>query len=483
MAGRARDDGQGDRGFFDLNVEQVLEHRTVAHAVRELLANALDEHLLGHGGPPEVAPGEDGNWHIRDFGRGLSHEHFTQNENPEKLESADVIGRFGVGLKDALAVLHRWHVPLRIHTAEADITTAMHPKAGFDDTITLHAHFEAPTRPAQPGTDVVLGPIDPDTVVESQRFFRHWNAETELDRTPYGAILHRRKGEPASIYVRGVRVAEEDTFLFSYDITDINAPLARALNRERSHVGRTAYAARVKDILLASTAQTVMERLTGDLDEYETGDQHTESSWVDIAVHASRVLNERDDVVFVTPAELAAGGATVDHARDDGKRIVVVPDTVRSRLANETDSRGDRIRTLQQYIREREESFEFTFVTTAELTAAERSVYDTAELIFDLSGVKNRWPVLITETMRPGMPEREQGLWDPARRRIIIHRDQLRSPADWAGTLLHEIVHATTGHDDATLPFEEALSAVLGHLADQLVSQGPSDQDEQLHRT
>lgn len=465
-------DGHGSRGFFDLNVEQVLEHWSVAHAVRELLANALDEHLLGHGAPPEVAHEGDGSWHIRDFGRGLAHEHFTQNENPEKLGSAAVTGRFGVGLKDALAVLHRWRVPVRIHTAHADITTTMHPKAGFDDTVTLHAHFEAPTRPDQVGTDVVLGAVDPATVAEAQAFFRHWNEETELDDTPYGAILERRDDEPASIYVRGVRVAQEDTFLFSYDITDINAPLARALNRERSHVGRTAYAARVKDILLASTARIVMERLTDDLAEYETGDQHTESSWVDIAVHASRVLNDEDDVVFVTPGELAAGGATVDHARDDGKRVVVVPETVQAKLAKETDTAGNRIRTLQQYMRERDESFEFSFVATSDLSAPERAVFDITEAIFGISGVKKRWPVLVTETMRPGMAERELGLWDG--QRIIIRRDQLRSPRRWAGTLLHEIVHATTGHDDATLLFEEALTDLLGHVAHQLVTQDPS---------
>ncbi len=40
--------------------------------------------------------------------------------------------------------------------------------------------------------------------------------------------------------MKGLRIAEEPNFLFSYNITDINAPLRRALNRERSS-GRTAY--------------------------------------------------------------------------------------------------------------------------------------------------------------------------------------------------------------------------------------------------
>ena len=31
---------------FDLNVEKVLEHWSPAHALREVIANALDEHAL-----------------------------------------------------------------------------------------------------------------------------------------------------------------------------------------------------------------------------------------------------------------------------------------------------------------------------------------------------------------------------------------------------------------------------------------------------
>ena len=39
---------------FDLNIEKVLEHWTVAHAVREILANALDEHALTGTNEPEI---------------------------------------------------------------------------------------------------------------------------------------------------------------------------------------------------------------------------------------------------------------------------------------------------------------------------------------------------------------------------------------------------------------------------------------------
>jgi len=89
---------------FDLNIEKVLEHWSIPHALREILANALDESMLTNTKEPDVFKDNKGNWHIRDYGRGLKYEHLTQNENNEKIKNPHkVIGKFGVGLKDALA--------------------------------------------------------------------------------------------------------------------------------------------------------------------------------------------------------------------------------------------------------------------------------------------------------------------------------------------------------------------------------------------
>ena len=86
---------------FDLNIEKILENWEIHHAIREIIANALDEQFLTK--TNEVKIFKTGNsWIIRDFGRGLKYTHLTQNENQEKLNSTSVIGKFGIGLKDAL---------------------------------------------------------------------------------------------------------------------------------------------------------------------------------------------------------------------------------------------------------------------------------------------------------------------------------------------------------------------------------------------
>lgn len=56
---------------FDLNVEKVLDHWSVAFAIRELIANALDEQALTRTRDPGIFKDDAGYWHIADAGRGM----------------------------------------------------------------------------------------------------------------------------------------------------------------------------------------------------------------------------------------------------------------------------------------------------------------------------------------------------------------------------------------------------------------------------
>ena len=88
---------------FDLNLEEVLQDWEIEHGVREVISNALDEQLLTNLKNIEITKELKGRWHIRDFGRGLQIEHFTLNENPEKLNSSlGLICKFEVGLNTGL---------------------------------------------------------------------------------------------------------------------------------------------------------------------------------------------------------------------------------------------------------------------------------------------------------------------------------------------------------------------------------------------
>src|ERR1700733_12296133 len=251
---------------FDLNIEKILEGWEVKHAIREVIANALDEQVLSHTQDITISKDRSGNWHIRDFGRGIHYENLTQNENPEKLKNAGkVIGKFGVGLKDALATLNRRGILVHIRSAHCDIALVQAAKHGFEDVITLQAAVGSPSDPDLAGTDFELQGVCAEDVKAAKDFFLRFSGERVLDNTPNGQILERTAGRNARIYVTGLLVAEEERFAFSYNITSLTAAMRRALNRERTNVGRTAYTDRVKAMLLASQSEQVARLLAADL--------------------------------------------------------------------------------------------------------------------------------------------------------------------------------------------------------------------------
>jgi hypothetical protein len=451
---------------FDLNIERVLENWTVGHAIRELIANALDEAALTGTAEPEISKDADGRWHIRDHGRGLRYEHLTQNENREKLSHPEqVVGKFGVGLKDALATFDRRGIGVRIRSRFGDITTQKQAKHGFGDVTTLHAVIADPSDPDLVGTDVDLTGVADEDVEAAKALFRHYAGDEVLEETEYGVVLARPKWA-ARIYVNGLRVAEERNYLFSYDITSPTKALRAALNRERSNVGRTAYTDRVKSIVLAARAEAVASALAEDLSKFETGRWHDEVQLVDVGVHACQVLNATGPVIFLTPGELNAARDFVDRARDDGYRVVVVPQNIRRKLNGTLDVEGQPIVDLDTYKSRWNESFDFSWVAEEELSDAEREVYAATGAIIALRGGRppNVHEVLVSETMRiaaAGYGE-TTGLWEPKEHRIVIKRSELRSLESYAGTLLHEVAHAVSGTPDVSAAFEDALTGEIG---------------------
>jgi hypothetical protein len=455
---------------FDLNIEKILEGWETCHAVREIIANALDEQVLTNSKDVEISKDRQSVWHIRDFGRGLKYEHLTQNENQEKLKNPSrVIGKFGVGLKDALATLNRHKIKVLIRSKHGDITLGQTAKHGFPDVVTLHAIVNSPAEPAFGGTDVALEGVSDTDVAAAKNFFLKFSNQSVLDETSYGQILKTADGRKSRIYVTGMLIAEEENFAFSYNITSLTASMRKALNRERTNVGRTAYTDRVKQMLLASNADAVADTLANDLQELEAGKNHDEVKWTDVAVHACQILNASKKVVFVTANDLNTFRDAIDHAHSDGMKIVTVPENIKESLRDIADLKGNPVRDLGVYQREWEQSFEFKFVSSEKLTQSERKVFEQRERIAGLVGglpkkVKN---LKISETMRPDFTSGSttQGLWDETSNSIIILRKQLGSLRDFAGTLLHEIAHAKTGYDDVSREFENTLTEMLGQVA------------------
>jgi hypothetical protein len=455
---------------FDLNIERVLEHWTVPHALRELIANALDEQALTKTSDPKIVKDAQGMWHIRDYGRGLRYEHLTQNENEEKLNNLMlVIGKFGVGLKDALATFDRHRIQIAIFSRYGNITISKTTKHGFADIVTLHALIHPPSYPDLIGTEIVLAGISDEDVAKAKDFFLKYSGDELLEHTRYGDVL-RTRGQKSRIYVNGLCVAEEENFLFSYNITSLTTALRKALNRERSHVGRSAYTDRVKAILLECKQSQVAEALANDLKTFETGKIHDELQWTDVATHACRILNATEKAIFLTAEELRLGSSLITHAQRDGYRVVVVPTSIAVKLSQIQDIQGQPIRDLREYREEWDRSFQFRFVPPQQLSPSEQRIFALTQPILNLLSnpvlAARLKEVCISETMRmDARGEEVLGVWEPTDHLIVIRRDQLRDVEHYAGTLLHEATHAITGADDGSFEFEQGLTHHLGKVA------------------
>lgn len=461
---------------FDLNIEKVLDDWEVYHAIREVIANALDEQILTKTKDIQIFQDSEKCWHIRDFGRGLRYEHLTQKENEEKLRHPSLIGKFGVGLKDALATFDRRKVKVVIKSKFSDVTLDKSEKHDFKDIVTLHACISDPSDPTMIGTDFLIEGCPATEIDKAKALFLKFSGENIFEKTQYGDVLSRNS-RSARIYINGVRVAEEDNFLFSFNITSLTVAIKKALNRERTNVGRTAYSDRVKSILLSCKDKAVAQSLVDDLRNFEVGTLHDELKWIDVSVHATKILNSVSKVVFMTPSELVQAGFYVDEAKKAGYQIVTVPENVREKISNQADISGNPIQDLSQFKRVWNESFEFKFVSPNKLTSSERAVFDaTSKIVALIGGLPNSVKAIkISETMRMETYSfvEADGLWDPPN--IIIKRTQLRNLEDYAGTLLHEIGHARSGASDISSEFEQSLTELLGKTGSRISSnQGKS---------
>jgi hypothetical protein len=450
---------------FDLNIEEVLENWDVEHAIREIIANALDEQVLSKTAEIEIVKDAQGYWRIRDYGRGLRIEHFTLNENKEKLDApSGVIGKFGVGLKDALATFHRRGVGVLIHSSFGTYRLTQEHKYGFNNIVTLHVEYDD-SRNDMRGTEFILSSVTDAHMAKAKALFLKFAGEEVLENTPYGQIL-RRTGESARVYILGVFASEEPRFLFTYNITSLTDSMKKRLNRERLNVGRTTYADRVKAILKSANSNAVQALLIEQVEKRATGEQSDEMAWIEISQMALNLMNQYHNVIYFTESELQSRPNVLDNARRDGHQIIVVTDQQKAKLEDQALAGGPQVRTVEAYVQEYNASFQHEFVDPGQLTTEEHRIFDLTPRILALVGLKSAQvpEIRISETMRITTDDTE-GLWDPSIPAIVIKRSRLSSLVGYAGTLLHEFGHATTGAVDATREFERVLTEYLGRIS------------------
>ena len=453
---------------FDLNIDKILENWELPDAIRELIANAIDESIITTTKAPDVYRDQQGWWHVRDYGRGLRYQNLIESEDPEKINHPGVIGKFGIGLKDALATFDRKGVRVLLRSRHGDVSLARVTKHSFEDLITLHATIESPSMPDLVGTDCALYEVTDDDVAAAKKLFLRFCDAVVLDETKIGSIL-RCTATPGAIFINGMKVAEEPNFLFAYNITSITASIKKALNRERHNLGRSAYSDRIRAMLLSARSSDVARALADDLQRISAGTAHDELTWLDVQEHAVKLLNSVGKVLFVSSDEIVARPDLIEAAKSSGFQILSVPENLTRRITGTTDVSGKPVTELQEFIQQHNASFQFTWVDPMTLSEGEQTNWAQRERILELIGGRPAVvrDIKISATMQPSAysTRETEGLWDPNHGWIIIKRSELKSLEAFAGTLLHEALHAKYALSDISRDFEAYLTRLCGSFA------------------
>ena len=450
--------------LFDLNIETVLEHWEVEHGLREIIANALDECTLSGTDPITIAKDNAGRWHVQDYGRGIRIEHFTLNENQEKIGADGVIGKFGVGLKDALAALDRHHASVAIRSQHGTFTLTKAAKHNFAGITTLHISHE-PAGQLLRGTDFILTGLLDAAIEKAKGMFLRFREHRVLDATPFGQVI-AAPSTGSEVFINGVWVNAEPTFLFSYNVTSLTVSMRKALNRERVNVGRSVYADRIRQILKSSDAPPVLEPLASAYARRDEGGLPEELAWIDIAHKALNELAKKQNVVVISQTEIKARPELVEDIKRDGRKIVLVTDREKERADQQAEQGTAPFQTLRTWIQTVNDSFQYQFVEENEFTENERVVWQRRYQILGLVGLGQRDipRILVSQTMR-ATEDGTNGVWDSNLKAVIVKRTQLRLLSTFAGTLLHECAHAVSGATDCTRFFENVLTDYLGRVS------------------
>lgn len=461
---------------FDLNIKKLPAKWDVYHALREIIANALDEQTITQTKDIDIFEDSGRKWHIRDYGRGIRSEHFTQSENGEKLVNPNLIGKFGLGLKDALVAFSCKDIKVIISSRFGIFTFAQSPQHEFDDIATLHMYVYPAKDTLFVGTEFIFSGITKKDMEKAKNLFLKFSGDTILESNSNGQVL-KKNTENAIIYVNGLQIAEEANFLFNYNITSLDSKTRKALNRERLNINRTAYSDRIKSILKSCQSQELAQLLIADMSNYTSGTQHDELKWLDIQEHAAKFLNVLAKVIFLTSEDFVKSADLVSQAKNDGYEMITISSALKHRIQNATDMAGKPIRDIRQIYNEYPAEYEINFISPDQLSPQETAVYESTDKILALTG--GRPPevqqIRIAEILQKDPDSRQEmaGLWNASTGTMIIKRNQLNKLEHYAATLLHELSHVKSGAADATRDFELELTRLLGQLTAQLLMTQP----------
>ena len=255
-------------------------------------------------------------------------------------------------------------------------------KHDFHGITTLHISHE-PGDSATRGTDFILTGVPDDAIEKAKLMFLCFREHGVLDATPFGQVIAAPPAG-AHVFINGVWVNAEPTFLFSYNVTSLTNSMQKALNRERVDVGRSVYAERIRQILKCSSAADVLRQLASAYTRRDEGDVPEELHWLDVAHKALNELAKSQKVVAISQREIKSRPELVEDIKRDGHEIVLLSDREKQRADDQARQGKAPFHTVGTWIQSTNDSFQYRFVDEKQLTQDEINVWQASDQILGL---------------------------------------------------------------------------------------------------
>ncbi|WP_411167742.1 hypothetical protein ACH36K_11360 [Clostridium sp. MB05] len=402
-------------GDIDLNIGQsYLSDWNEVLAVKELIANAIDETETGDKDILIEEISKD-TWSITNYGNEIIPDNFLMNEGKKSIKKGK-IGKFGIGLKDAIAVLTTRNINIEIITSQYIFKPIYKSKCNLVKEVSLFIEVYANNRSVK-GTQIILSECSKYIINKAKYNFLkyrygHYNV---IEFTEYGeVILEDSKVNNGTIYLNGMKIAKDSKLLFSYNILLEDRILKKNLIRERKNISKEVYSSSLQQIIKTIKGKVVQDKYLDRLLTSKHGSMRGELIYKETIIKTVRyALNNNFKLVFFTkPDRQKYYGLYSDLSKIDKIKLIILNEKYYKYIKDDDELMKKNIFADSYKLSYREISVE-------ELNDGERNVFDLVkELIVFHSGKIGTFNIVISEN--------KDVAYEPENDKIIISRKSLR---------------------------------------------------------
>jgi hypothetical protein len=316
---------------IDLNIgTRCLDNWENHHAIRELIANAMDEHIISKITKPISINHSKNKCEIIDYGSGITKSSFVIQSNSNKLNNEKLIGQFGFGMKDAICVLCKNDIDVTIYTKDFIFTPSYTQRANTSD-ITLHITFKTNNDYDDDddnyGTKIVLNNIKKADIEKAKDYFIDFTT-IKFDKL-YSESIMKLSTDSQYIFVNKFRICKtkKNTY-FSYNIKKTK-DVMKLFNRDRGDkeylTFRKIIGTNLKDIDIYNDRYST-EKLRKGIQKVFESDNLREFNQIDIIRNILSQFNNSDEYIFVDvkDRELVKKKKYINKIKDSGRKIMFI---------------------------------------------------------------------------------------------------------------------------------------------------------------